>query len=474
MTKEQNIQHRSGWFRYFIGAMVLMLTAAPLSINPAHAFTCTTSCCVPCSAISQEHGKTRSKIIAEALMTRNHITAEFRDERNWWNDHVLPTIEEAMQDMADTVTAAALMQAHALGAVMDAEQQLETQLLLQERMAEAHRDYSPGENVCAFGSNSGSLPWASEQVEDKRKMLSRWSLRRELGHAQVLGAEGTFSDTLGRVDQMKKAFCNPADMHMGFDQICNPTVTISFTSGTTPFSVGDEVGKSVFQAAKQTLNATGAGDIDASFGLASSFAGNLSGEILDNADIDVSSLFRVSNLKLWPNPDPSCITEEQLETERAPWLTQINLLSSPDLVMRIPQPLLVRNITTQYDYMDFRALTAQRNVAAASLHALYAMKSPSTRVPPGGAACDPLDEGPSYDEIMETATKKFILDAGFFVELMDKPTEILRQDVTIQAYDLMQTYDLLESKLRTEMMLSQLLELELEKEQARLTNEMGL
>ena len=67
--------------------------------------------------------------------------------------------------------------------------------------------------------------------------------------------------------------------------------------------------------------------------------------------------------------------------------------------------------------------------------------------------------GPSYHAQMEVLTKKIYQNPDFYTNLYDKPANVERKKVAMQAIGLMQKFDLYKSYLRYEASLSLLLEL---------------
>ena len=86
---------------------------------------------------------------------------------------------------------------------------------------------------------------------------------------------------------------------------------------------------------------------------------------------------------------------------------------------------------------------------------------------------DWLGKQPSYYAQMEFLTKIMFQNPQFYVTLYDTPANVARKKVILQAIGLMQDFDTLQSNLRTEMMLSQMLELEIIKLQAGVQNEIN-
>jgi hypothetical protein len=81
-----------------------------------------------------------------------------------------------------------------------------------------------------------------------------------------------------------------------------------------------------------------------------------------------------------------------------------------------------------------------------------------------------LGKKPSYFAQMEVLTKKLYQNPVFYTELYDKPANVARKGAALQAIGLMQDRDLYNSLLRSEAVLSVLLETMLMKEQEKIVN----
>ena len=89
----------------------------------------------------------------------------------------------------------------------------------------------------------------------------------------------------------------------------------------------------------------------------------------------------------------------------------------------------------------------------------------------GDAINEMMKGGPSYYAQMEILTKKIYQNPQFYIDLYDKPANVKRKYVALKSVGLMQDWDTLEVKLRTEMLAALLLELGLIETQGRLQNE---
>jgi hypothetical protein len=71
---------------------------------------------------------------------------------------------------------------------------------------------------------------------------------------------------------------------------------------------------------------------------------------------------------------------------------------------------------------------------------------------------------------MQILTKRIYQQPDFFVDLVDHPANTERKKVAMQAIGLMQNFDMWQSHLRTEAMLSVMLEMEIMKAQEEVQN----
>ena len=134
-------------------------------------------------------------------------------------------------------------------------------------------------------------------------------------------------------------------------------------------------------------------------------------------------------------------------------------------------------------YLDTRALAAKRSIAQNSYAAQVGLKSLGTDnafvymeeillemgIPPEEIIM--MTKGnPSYNAMMEVLTKKLYQYPNFYANLYDKPVNIDRKNVSLQAIALMQKRDIYRSQLRSEANAAVFLETFLEDHQSYHTN----
>lgn len=86
---------------------------------------------------------------------------------------------------------------------------------------------------------------------------------------------------------------------------------------------------------------------------------------------------------------------------------------------------------------------------------------------------DILGKNPSYFAQMEVLAKKIYQNPVFYTELYDKPANVDRKALALKAIGLMQDRDIYKSFLRSEAVMSVILEEMLMKQQTAITNELS-
>lgn len=367
-----------------------------------------------------------------------------------WEQSILP----AMMLAAEQFTAVAMQQAMVIGMFIDAESQMDAQRLLQEIRAKVHKDYHPSVGMCEFGSVMKSIAATERRGEVTAVILAQRSQDRQLGQENTSGTYGNDLDHDVRITHFKTLFCNEHDRGSALSSACSD---VAWTN--TAYDAD----------ARVRMNK----DIDY-FALVDS-PWTMKLDFMNEDIIDVSAS---------QNPKIHNEDEEHL-------LAMVSNLYAHKTFPRVPARLLVNDIdkeltTMQKAYMDMRSIIAKRSVAENSLYAISAMKAEGNRLPSttaGGPDSLPmsvrpylesilselgvpatetlklLGENPSYYAQMEILTKKLYQNPDFYTNLYDKPANVERKTVALQAIKLMQKFDVLKSSLRNEVSTSILLEL---------------
>jgi hypothetical protein len=420
--------------------------------------------CQPLNAsIANDYKKVRQKIKDEFIKHRSWIV------NTYWLEHVLP----ALMRMANQLTVIGIAQVEMIGAMLDAKHQMETQRLFQQMMAQAHKDYHPSEGMCTFGTSVRSLA-ASERKSDLTQIaLAGRMMQRQTMSMHAVSGEGMTTDSLSRIKHFLSTYCQKTDNAGILEQLCINTdvdperlnIDIDFTRNvesrlTLDLDLTEDTGdiKASIQEAEKLLNETPEENVDARRKIAQ----NLQALNAEKAAIekDRDDLFALS-ANLFAHTTAARIPSNKLALKDG----------------RIYEEAATR-------YMDLRAIFAKRSVAQNSFAALTAMRSsgdegsaPYTKalIKELGITSEDeinklLGEKPSYFAQMEVLTKKIYQNPSFYTQLYDKPVNVARKGAAIEAISLMQDRDLYNSLLRSEAVLSVLLETMLMKEQSKVIN----
>lgn len=428
---------------YIILVCMALVSSFPKQV---HAIYCCATCeCTICApfveACSQICGACSS---SQEENTKNHFTAEMENHQQWMVEFFFLDAERgdpagllaAMMLMADQLTANAMLQVQIIGSLFDAKHQLETQRLFQTLTARAHKDYHPSQELCEVGTAARSLTASERRSDLVAKTFSKRAVDRQLLSINTTGHEkGEASDERSRLVQFIKRFCNPNDNVGQLDLLCSK-------------------GSPKPENYNRDINYTTSVDLP---------------------------------LTLEINLDNSTVTDD----EAAFFALTANLIGH-QAMPAVPAEILMskdRDLpafsNAAVAYLDSRALVAKRSVAANSLSSIMSLKAEGTtdsqpfiysvmrEMIPNGDISFYLGDNPSYYAQMEVLTKKLYQHPNFFSDLYDKPANVLRKDVAIQAADLMQKRDIFRSLLRSEAVLAVMLETALLKEQDKVTNEVG-
>lgn len=385
--------------------------------------------------VGNQHNTTRNHIQTEHDTTRTHIDTEHTDTRTWIQDVWWDTmLAPALQDMANEISTVGMASTMAVGSFFDAQNHIQAQRSLSELKARAHKDYMPSSSLCVFGTGIKSLASSQHNSMTTKNSLVKWSLDRQLGNSSVAGSEGSAQDKTIRVMKFKEIYCDPLDNAGAFSKFCE-------IDGTNTV-VNERV----------------------------------------NADIDYTRVFD-SPLTLDLDFENHAISNDEEDI-----MALAKNLYAHDIYYR-PSIGSLAIGSNQDDYMNARAVIAKRNVAENSFFSIAAMKSRGSVSDPqyiqnairqmGVGTTDAnelteyLGENPSYHAQMEILTKKLYQNPNFYINLIDNPANVDRQHAAMQSFELMQQRDIFESFLRTEMLLSMLVELELDELQEEVQNDLS-
>ncbi len=398
--------------------------------------------CVDCGTVATQNSATRDRMRDEHNQTREHINNEFDIWEDWLQNTFLPAFmpPEYLLRMAAQLTGTAVYQVFAIGTLLDAKQSLEVERLLQKKVAEAHRDYQPSVGICTVGTTIRSLADAERRAETTTFVLSQRSQDRQIGNMHTAAAGGGTSDKASRLEQFRRRYCDTHDNNNTNMQVCGTA------NGTRQATINKDIDFTRTVDSHRTMNIdfTDGGapteDEQDVFALAS----NLYGHEIANRLSEISYNDRTAE----------------------------------------------RGSDRLHQLIDQRQIIAKRSVAENSFNTIIGLKSygsPPSNSSTEGSSVDTarylriilqqlglsnddinrfLGERPSYFTQMEIITKKAFQQPTFYADLYDKPANVDRKKVALQAIGLMQDFDIWQSYLRTESLLSVLLDIEVTKFQA--------
>ncbi len=405
-------------------------------IAPAYAI------CLSCATDACAHGITRALNSALHSTTRDAVSERFRQHRDdfilerWFRNHV----QRAMMMMTEQLVSASMMQMMSVGTFFDARQMQKTLQTYQTLTARAHKDYHPSVQMCSFGTLSTSLASSYMRGEYNAHALNAYFIDRQIRHGRTAAAGQEGVEVRSRWEQFRNDFCNPWDNNRQFmigpaaQHICEgdnaETVNrdVDFTRTVDyPLTI-----RANFFAPDSSTSAT---DTDAIFALGRNLYGH-------------------------------------------------------NVFWNIPGGFL-ENEEYQDEYMYVRGILAKRSVAQNSFNAIIGLKSEGTpsSVDLGenhmsvvmrqlGMNDDDeirqyLHDRPSYYAQMELLTKKLYQTPQFYTNLYDKPANIDRTRAAMRAIGLMQNMDMYNSRLRNEMLLAVMTELEIARAQRVINDRIG-
>jgi len=419
---------RSGAAIVLLAAFALLYGGAGL-LAPSPAYGgCDGSC------VQTEHQENEDTITEQHEETREHMTEEMKDHQLWFtSDFFTNVVQRGLRDMANEMSAIAMRQTQTVGILMDAGLQVEQQRLLRGLEARAHKEYSPSASMCVFGTATESIAASQRKAELTQAVLATHALNRQTGHRGTSAENGKSRDRLNRLQSFRKHYCDDR-MNSGMTQggrICE-------TSGASK-----------------------------------------------NINKDINFVDAIDSRKtLNINFDDDAVTDDETNV-----ITLGNYLFGHDVFDSISSEVL--NDTNSMDeIIDMRGVLAKRSVARNSYDAIVGLKSA------GGQAADMVlprlasilktlglseedanlyligykdtngdssgsfAHGPSYYAQLDILAQKIYQSPSFYIDLYDKPANVDRKNVAMQAIGLMLDREAYKSELRSESVISVLLEME--------------
>lgn len=346
---------------------------------------------------------------------------------DWYLEDLWPLMQGKISSIGNKISSSITSQTTQLGSLMNAQSNMRAAGALQQMNAKAARNYASSESLCRFATLSQGLAISDANAREIRGTLSQASLSRQLlkpgmgaGVDEEKGiSRGQSADKAARWAQYTKTFCNPSENSLGKK---------SGDKGICETSSSDQYNK------------------DVSF--ASTIADPLSLDIGNASAKETQNIYALARNLYAHDLVNNTLTAKKLD------------------------PTIEGNTDNIREYMKMRAVLAKRSVAENSFDSLVAMKakgSPATAEYmknllielgiPEEQAKKMAGENPSYFAQMETLTRKIYQSPAFYMNLMEAPTNVARQQAAMKSFELMQQRDLYQSMARSEMLLATLLEL---------------
>jgi hypothetical protein len=327
-----------------------------------------------------------------------------------------------LQMMTTQLTSVMMEQVLAVGTFFDAKNQLETQRLMQQKTAQAHKDYHPSLQMCEVGTFVRNLSNTEKRAQLTKNAMSRSALDRMLGTGDVSTVGGTISDRKTKMVTYLDMFCSPDDNGKQNQRICN-------------------------------------------------------NEDRSRANADINFTQTIGS----PLTIPLNVMDSTIEPEEETLFVLLDYLFMHNSVPKVSDTV-VDGLPFEEPYQNMRSLIAMRSVAQNSMAHIIGEKTQSTdeqeeSVSPFIYALmeelgiEPneiektIGKNPSYYAQMEVLTKKIYQHPEFIANLYDKPANVKRLKAAMTAIKLMQDRDIHNALMRREMLMSLLLEIQLREDQ---------
>ena len=441
--KGRNQETHEKWGR--AGVKILLAAALCLVVIVTDIAAANATVC-PCTCSRNHHTQTRQVIHDQHSMTRDFITAQFKFHQIWFLDtffkiRILP----AMMLMAEQLTAVGMHQMLIIGSFMDAQNQLDTFLLFQKKSAEAHRKYHPSVEMCSFGTMTRSLADAQRTSEFTASVLAKRALDRNIGLEFTGAGAGRADDRNFRIKQFIKLYCDSSDNLQGLSKMCK-------TAPADPKRINNDISFGRMVDHPRTINVdfaqTGTALEAATEEDIIALASNIYGH-----DVFDRHLLRAASAE---GANDEYIHLRSIITKRAVAENSFNAIVG--LKSKPPVPAGEEQSATAYMKTVLKEL---------------GVTSDSDMQTVFGSMGDVMEMRPSYYAQLELLTQRLYQNPSFYAALYDKPANVERKNVVLQAMGLMLDRNSFKSELRAESIMSVWLETELLREQEKIQTLIG-
>lgn len=380
----------------------------------------------------------------------------------------------ALRRMATELSSTMVLQTEIIGSFFDAKIQMETQRKIQELKARAHKDYHPSEQMCRFGSFIKSIASAESKMDADKKFLNKVLMGAYLAITGNGTEEGEGSGLQTRVATFREHYCDPADNNNSLDLLCPDHVN---KAAMTP-AQRERLNKDVDYT--RTLDARLTLDID----FADSTPPTMT-PVLTNDELDVISLAK--NLYMpsaFTNPDQYSINRDprshfasrsfaaKMNVAHTSYLSIVGMkASAPEgnpTTAIASLPNLPTNMQVNTGSPNLRTgpiankgLVLTEDAGWSYMKAMmreFGLPDENSNGTTDDEIEGMLGARPSYYAQMEVLTKKIYQSPNFYTNLYDKPANVKRMGVAMDAIALMQLRDRYDSQLRQEMITAILVE----------------
>ncbi len=405
--------------------------------------------------------------------------------------------------MAQELSSVLMKHTEIIGQFFDAEQQLKTQRQIQELAAAAHKDYHPSDQMCRIGTFMNGVARSDIGSAVEKNALNKVSMARFLSKSSTTAAGGTSVDVAARLRQFREVYCDPDDNNANLTFMCqhdqdDPNVSASEDVGgedPSRFNKDIDIARTVLMPL--TLD----------IAMRNPNRQNLD----DSLNADEEDVMALARNLYWPITFDNVAQGEAIEGNKEDYLLFRRMVAMHNIAQNSYLSLVAAKSANKIVDEDEQS-TCESNGGEDTGDAANPCKcedsSGNTITCPedGSDGDDDIDisddeerdssaefmrallkefgmaddeifaylgENPSYYAQMEILTKKLYQHPDFYTNLIDKPANVRRIGVALDAIRLMQMRDSYQSNLRREMLTSLLVEEKLMQEQIEIDKVIG-
>ncbi|MEM6811365.1 MAG: hypothetical protein AAF549_02750 [Pseudomonadota bacterium] len=374
---------------------------------------------------------------------RAHMTDEMIRHRTWFIDEFFTRhIRPAMILMTNQLSAVSMKHIFLVGKFLDASHQMETQRLLQLKMAETHSRMQLSEGFCEIASGVKGLHISEDKANIGQIAFVNRMMDRALKNNDSMSGGGENSDLLSRIDDYRNFYCNQYDNGGRLDRLCG---------GIGQPGVTKNKDINFFQTvlAEQTI----LGDI------VTDVAGDVDGQ---GENLDAYDVFALTTNLFGHEQNPD--------------------MPRTDLATEEGMPL-----SKSIEYINLRSIAAKRNVAKNTFSAIVSERFQGAEAidfshlrrivvdlgVPESEVYELMGAIPSYFAQRKVLTDYIYQNPVFYTELYESPENVLRKDTAIKALNLTIQDDFFDRQLESEATLAVILDVMLESERMKVRGEIS-